>query len=280
MPWLAGLAAAGITAGTAAGAAGAGIGKQQTIQHGFRESGRWDPSAFQFGGNPMYADQERGRLQGLAGSLGTRGGPTWDLRNAQQTRGQQQDLIKQLQAGAAGNGPSAAMNQMQLGMDQSRLQQQGLAAGATGAGAANAQRQAMQNIAMGQQRNVNEASMLRSQEQQQAINQLGSVLGQARSQDFGEQQAQIQSQLQMQQMNDQLRMYYEKMGFDVATADMMAKQHGQQLMMQDYWNRMGANQQVGAANAQRDVQLLGFGLSGLNQLGGMAGGMAGGGGGK
>jgi hypothetical protein len=98
-------------------------------------------------------------------------------------RGKQLGLAGQLEAQAAGQGPSLAQAQLQQATDQNIAQQMALAASARGGNVGMAQRQAAQNAAAVQQQAAQQASMLRMQEQMAAREQLGGLLGQGRAAD-------------------------------------------------------------------------------------------------
>lgn len=103
-----------------------------------------------------------------------------------QTRDAQGQLISGLQARANGTGgPSVAELQMKQGQDAGLRSQ--LAAQAAQRGGANplAQRNLAQNAAATNQQFVGQTADLRAQEQQQAQEQLGSVLSGVRGQDIG-----------------------------------------------------------------------------------------------
>lgn len=117
----------------------------------------------------------------------------------EQSRGTQADLIRMLQAGAAGNGPSAARNMLQETTNENISQQQALAStGRSNQGFQ--QRQALNNAALIQQRAANQASLLRAQEQQAAQALLGNVAGQQRQQDITSQLAMLENELRNAQL--------------------------------------------------------------------------------
>ena len=98
-------------------------------------------------------------------------------------RGKQLGLAGQLEAQAAGQGPSLAQAQLQQATDQNIAQQMALAASARGGNVGMAQRQAAQNAAAVQQQASQQSAMLRMQEQMAAREQLSGLLGQGRAAD-------------------------------------------------------------------------------------------------
>lgn len=101
-----------------------------------------------------------------------------------QSRGQQNMLAGQLAQTAAGQGPSVASLQLQQGLQQQLAQQQAAAASMTGdANPFLAQRQAQQLGAQAMQQTNAAAAQARIQEQLNAQNNLGSLLGTMRGQD-------------------------------------------------------------------------------------------------
>ena len=100
-------------------------------------------------------------------------------------RPDQAGLIAQLKEMAAGNGPSAAAIQMRQAMDRAAAAQASAAAGAGGRGVNSgaAMRTAMNNTAALQSQGARDTAVLRAQEQQSAIQQLGNVINQGRNSD-------------------------------------------------------------------------------------------------
>ena len=188
-------AAGGAAAGAAFGPVGMGIGALAGGAMGlFGNSG---------------ASQYQSQYQNLANQYGAR---TAQTGTAQQSGGAQQGLVAQLQAMAAGNGPSAAALQMKQAMDQAVGAQASAAAGAGGRGvnAGAALRNASNNNAQQASNIANQTGQMRVNEQLGAINQLVGVRGQDLSnQQFnasqGNQmtQANMQAYLNMQQLNQQ-----------------------------------------------------------------------------
>lgn len=151
---------------------------------------------------PGYG-QRGDRLLGMAGQVGGRGLPNMDGAAQGQVRGQQQDLIGMLRQQAAGQGPSIAEQQLRRSTDRAIAQQQGLAATAGPTNQALAARMAAQQGGALQSAMSGQAADARMQEQLNAQQQLGGLLGGVRGQDIGMAQAQAQLGLQGQQLNDQ-----------------------------------------------------------------------------
>ena len=167
-----------------------------------------------------------GLLGGLAGLFG--GGGNQDIRNQllqlSQHYGQMQapqmgpaytaqnspyeaqraGFLNQLQAWANGQGPSAALQQMRQGMSQAAASQQGTA-GAVGArggtGYGGAQLQAANNTAALQGQTNQNMGIVRSQEQMNAMGQLGQALQGAVGQTNDMSQFNASAQNQNQQAN-------------------------------------------------------------------------------
>lgn len=98
-------------------------------------------------------------------------------------RGNQQDLVRMLEAQARGEGPSLAGQQLREATDRNARTQQAMAAGTGGPNAALAQFQAAQMGNMGAAQNAQAAMAGRIQEQYNAQNQLGLTLHGARGMD-------------------------------------------------------------------------------------------------
>jgi hypothetical protein len=90
-----------------------------------------------------------------------------------------------LTAAANGQAPSAAQMQFQRQQQDIAAQQQGMAGQARGTAGVAARRDAMANIAQGQQRAGTDAAMMRAQEQAVARGQLGGALSDARTAEQG-----------------------------------------------------------------------------------------------
>lgn len=132
-----------------------------------------DPRLFNLPGGA-----ERSRyLQGIGTQAATRGS---DLR------GNQQDLLSQLQQQAAGQGPSLAAIQAQQAANTGIQQQRALAASAAPGQGALAQRMAMQQGGNITGSIVGQSAAARAQEQLGAQQNLAQALGQYRQQDIGQ----------------------------------------------------------------------------------------------
>lgn len=133
-----------------------------------------------FGGGG--SDDYRKQLEALAAGYGKRQAPQGTAQTAQQSGLSQNRaaLIAQLEAQARGQGPSAAQLQMQEAMDRAAGAQSSAAAGAGGRGvnAGAALRNATNQTAAIQSQGARDTSTLRAQEQLNATQQLGGVLGQ------------------------------------------------------------------------------------------------------
>ena len=128
--------------------------------------------------------------QNAAAAQGSRFGALGNeaARQQDQARAQQMALINQLQNQASGLGPSLAQAQLQQATDRNMQQAMALGVSQRGAG----QGAALHNIAnqragIGQQM-AGDSAMLRLQEQLQARQMLGGLLGGMRGQDIGNMQ--------------------------------------------------------------------------------------------
>jgi hypothetical protein len=115
-------------------------------------------------------------------------GPGERSAGGQEFRSGQQDLIRQLQAQARGQGPSLAGMQAYATMDRGMAQQQSLAAGAAPGNEALAARQAMQNSGGLAANTAMTAAQARAAEQMSAQQMLGGALQGARGQDINNEQ--------------------------------------------------------------------------------------------
>lgn len=107
-------------------------------------------------------------------------------------------FMRTLEAQARGEGPSVAQNLLQQGQQQAMQSQ--LALAASGQGSPLAGRQVAQNVAQLQQAGAGQAAMLGAQEQQQATQQLGDMIRFYESMGMSRDQAQLQANQQMAQM--------------------------------------------------------------------------------
>lgn len=158
-----------------------------------------------------------------------------------QSRMQQQNLIQMLQAQANGTGPSIAQNQLKQATDRNIAGASSMAASGRGPGAAMGAYNANNMAAQANQGAAMDSAILRSQEQMQAQSMLGAVLGQTRGQDLGMANMQIQSQMQQQQMRDNLVMFYTKLGYDADQANRQAQIDMEKMRMQAF-DTAGQNQ--------------------------------------
>ena len=198
----------GAAAGSAFGPWGAAIGGGVGLLGGLFGGGGQEQ-------NQKYKDQ----LAKLATQYGNRQAPQTgpaNLAQASDFRNNQAGLIAQLQAMAAGQGPSAAAIQMREAMDRAAAAQTSAAAGAGGRGVNQgaAYLNAANNSAAITAQGARDTAVLRAQEQNNAIGQLGQVVGQARGADEGLSQfnanaqnqgniANLQAQLQQLGLNDE-----------------------------------------------------------------------------
>lgn len=115
-----------------------------------------------------------------------------------QSRGEQTYATQLARGAAEGTAPSAAMGQLQNGMNRSAAAASGMAGGARGGAAlALAQGNAQAGTAMANQGASNDAAMLRANEMAQARGLYGSLSGAQRGMD----QSRLQQNSQMQQFN-------------------------------------------------------------------------------
>jgi hypothetical protein len=139
-----------------------------------------------FGGDPKSQYQKQ--LQQLAQKYGRMQAPQAGPASQAGMSGFRQNqagLVSQLEAMGRGEGPSAAQIQMREAMDRAAGAQASAAAGAGGRGvnAGAALRGAMNNTAAIQAQGARDTATLRAQEQFNALQQLGQVVGQGRGQD-------------------------------------------------------------------------------------------------
>lgn len=158
------------------------------------------------GGGPLPASP-------AGAAVGTGGGPTLiDTAAQDELRKKQMALIMALEDQANGVGPSLAQAQLRQATDRNLGQTMALAATVGQGGPRGAVLRGLGNRLTGaNQQAAQDSSMLRLQEQLQARNQLGAIVGGARGQDIGlatgqaeitsrEKLAQLQQALQQQQL--------------------------------------------------------------------------------
>ena len=112
----------------------------------------------------------------------------FDTTQSDEARAQQMALMAQLQAQAAGQGPSLAQNQLQRATDQNMQQamSMGLSSQAQGMNPGSALRAASRARASIQGQSAMDSADLRAKEQFAAQSQLGALLGGMRGQDLGQ----------------------------------------------------------------------------------------------
>jgi hypothetical protein len=171
------------------------------------------------------------QINGAQGRGGVTLGQNERSAGGQEFRTGQQQLIAQLQAQAAGRGPSLAGMQAFAAADRGMAQQQSLAAGAAPGNEALAARQAMQNSAGINSNLAQTSAQARLAEQMAAQQQLGGVLGQARGMDINNEQFnaaatnnrnlnQAGLTMQQRQMNDQREQFMRQLELQNAGAQM------------------------------------------------------------
>lgn len=249
----AGIGAAGsITTAAIGAASGAGKIDPKSIQPygniGYGNYNLNDP--FKGAGSPFYK---------LGQDAQGRGDINWDPYAMEQ----QKALVAQLQQQAAGNGPSAAQGVLRQGTDEAIKSAMALAGSARGAGIGGAQLQAINSGTNATMAGANQATMLRAQEQQSAIQQLGQVLGGMRTAGYNE-------ALASQNRRDQLEQFYMSLGLSREQAQLQAGLQEEQDKL-NAWNSY-ENRKAGVAgqNAQRDMNMvagLGQGFSALGAAG-------------
>lgn len=121
-------------------------------------------------------------LRRVSGRATPQAGPA-QLAGNSDFRRNQSALVQQLEADAAGRGPSAAGLALQAGTDRNMAQQQGTVQGARGSAVPLAAFAAANNSARLGAQSSQDAAMLRVQEMQNARNQLGLTLHGARAAD-------------------------------------------------------------------------------------------------
>lgn len=217
------------------------------------------PGGMGGGGMPMVTAPTMpgaGGLPGIAGGMPGMAAPADDPFRTGQTQ-----LLTQLQAQAAGTGPSIAQNQLKMGQEAALAQNLALANSARGGANPMAARAALQQNAQQAGGMAMDAANLRMAEQQQAQALLGQVTGQGRAGDLGTQQLAQQGAIAQQD----LAAKYAQMGMSAQQANQQAAIDLAKLQ-QDAglgWANLGLQSQI-AQNA-----LLG------NTLQGAAGAMAG-----
>jgi len=231
------------------------------------------PSAYLYGGVPGGADAEAQRYAGLSAATDLRMAPqiasnayglqlAGDMAQDTGSRGNQQYGLSQLQNTIEGRGMSVAQQQQNIGLAQAMQQQASIANSARGGGAnLAAAQQAAANAAGNMSGNaVQQAGLLRAQEQTAAINAYGQQAGAMRGQD--QSRAQLTGQLatnqtgidlQSRNANDSRNLAYEQMRRGVFQDQSQARQAGE-AMDQGIVQQNANRQQTAdlAATAERD----------------------------
>lgn len=202
-------------------------------------------------------DSGFGAMQNRFGALGNEG-----ARQQDQARAQQMALIKQIQDQAAGRGPSLAQAQLQQANEAGMRQAMALGYSQRGAGAAGALKNIREQQAGMTQQNAADSAMLRMQEQLQARQMLGGLLGGMRGQDIGNMQFGLgnQASLGMQQaglsLAEKAQRDQDRLGWEQARQGQGAA---------DYRNTWGPISTILGAVGMGG-QMLGGGLEAYGQL--------------
>lgn len=226
------------------------------------------PPDVYFGGGPQGAAgatayyQQQGRMVGTANAptIGSQGTDAYNQQMGQAGAGYQNAAAQgslaqgmqgiageQLFNAAAGNGPSAAQNQLQAGTDAAIRSNMAMANSARGqAGLANAQKDALTQNGMQTQQAANQSAQLRAQEMQSAQSQYANYANQQQNQ-FAQQQlgfaglgmqgaqglqgnalAQAQLRAGQNQLNQTGQLGYEQLGFNAQAEQLQAAMANQQ----------------------------------------------------
>lgn len=197
-----------------------GPGKDYANQSpGFLGTGTYQPNPVS-GEIPGFT-QWQDYIAGQLGGVGGRPAPTVDPAQQAQFRQGQSNLVDLLSAQAKGTAPSLAQGQLQQATDRNLAQAYALsqAAGPNNGGAL--RNLAYQRGAISQQAAA-DSGQLRLQEQMQAENQLGQVLGGARGQDLGLAGQNAQLQAGQNDLNDRALQFYLSQGMSLAQAQTQA----------------------------------------------------------
>lgn len=201
------------------------------------------------------------------------GGANAGFGNAQQGNSDaqmnQRTAMGQMFEAARGNGPSAAQNQMQSGLEQGINANMAMANSARGqAGVANAQKNALGQNAQMAGAAANQSAQLRAQEMQQAQSQYAGMSNQMQNQYAQQQQGYLglgmqgaqglqgnaynQAQLQAGQnaLNQQGDLAYQQLAFNAHAENMQAQMNNQN-------NAYGLNQSNAAAAGKAASGLIG-----------------------
>lgn len=203
--------------------------------------------------------------------VSNRSGMQMDTAQGDQWRGRQNTLADALTAQMQGKTPSVAEMQMQRGLNQSVANANSMAASSRGVSPAMAARLAQMTQANSSQDAVGQGGILRAQEQQAAMTQLGQLSSQARNQDLETAQANQQAGMQQRQLNDQQDRFYREGQMTMDERQRQGQIERERVKSQ---NALGYNQiNSGAyqAAAQNRAGVIGGIASGIA---GMAGGAA------
>jgi hypothetical protein len=230
-------------------------------------------SAAVAGGRKKYAEYVPPDLENFKFGYDTRGAAQefYNKANEAQNRqidpyaeAQQKQLVEQLQQMAAGKGPSAAQGVLQAGTDDAIRTAMALSGSARGNALGAAQLNAVNAGTLATAQAANQAAILRAQEQQAAIGQLGGLLS-------GMRQASLNEALR----RDQLEKFYMSLGASREEAALRAKM----MYEQEVGQRKLAYQQLSAQEEGARIEGIQRGIAGIGQgfssLGSMAGSMYG-----
>jgi hypothetical protein len=182
-----------------------------------------------------------------------------NTRQADQTRGQQQEAITQIQQAANGTVPSAAQIQQQQGLDRAVANQYALAASLGGRTSGGALRTASQGSAQLQQAAVADAAALRATEQANARNALTNALQGVRGQDQDIAQAQAALTQGNRQFNANAQNTLQGKVLDANTQTQIANLKAQ-------IDTMNLDQRQKEALLQAQLQAMGYAQSGANAI--------------
>lgn len=194
-----------------------GIGQQKIDPNGYK----YDQSAFQKSSKGLKEGFQKDLKAVNARKAPTAKAASIDQRPQAQFRNAQANLVGQLEAQAAGQGPSLAQSQLQSATDRNIQQQAALAASARGRTAGQGMRAAQMGAATANQQAARQSAETRMQEQMAARQQLAGVSSDARGQDIGlatnqaglSQQANLANQqaaLQAQAQKDAMSQFYNQ----------------------------------------------------------------------
>jgi len=221
----------------------------------FKDTGGYDPRAFDFSNQAMM---NKAYLQQIMGGAGRR---KLDTGNQTDIMNRQLALANQLQASATGQAPSLAEMQYKRNLDNTMAQQLSLMKSGVGAPGV-ARRQVLANAATMGQTAAAESSMMRLQEQQQAQAQLAGVLGQSQQGALGL----MDRQLQLQAEQNAMQRFGLSGIADLDKTAMEAAIRRQQFESEDLWRKQQMELGIQTGNVGAQNQYLGNLLS----LGGQA----------